>query len=159
MQKLAFFRSREGLLHVWALVGGLYIRMKKMEMQLEFWIVGVGLGPLLHIWKVVYLLFTPENLGKPSQNTHTQRRERNDANQRFTWIESHFTLGHIPMVLGQVLLHASDWRGPLSQTQTYWVICHLRLSLLRLITLPILRQSAFIAILADNWKPFVHDNK
>jgi hypothetical protein len=47
-----------------------------MEIQLEFWIVGVGLGPLLHIWKVVYLLFTPENLGKPSKNTHTQRRER-----------------------------------------------------------------------------------
>lgn len=103
MQKLAFFRSREGLLHVWALVGGLYIRMKKMEMQLEFWIVGVGLRPLLHIWKVVYLLFTPENLGKPSQNTHTQKGERNDANQRFTWMRN--TL-------------------PLDMFQWFWVKCY-----------------------------------
>lgn len=61
-----------------------YASAEKMGNTFRILNRGRGLGPLLHIWKVVYLLFTPENLGKPSQNTHTQRRERNDANQRFT---------------------------------------------------------------------------
>ena len=109
--KTNILRSREGLLYVWA-VAGLYIKdpnsklmqvLKKWEIHLEFWIVGVA-SALYYIfgkWCTCYL--HPKILGSPLRIlTPEGEREMTPTRGSREWETLH--LGRIPMILGQMLL-------------------------------------------------------